>query len=496
MQISWKRKRASNADRVLIAPSSRGYKLPGAGYASHVEMPSEWRGTSRQVCGMWPFAAGSGSPLAGVPLGTNMLTGNVVGLDPITAFKRGIIANPSAYFMSLPALGKSSLVGKMVMGMNAFGVIPLVLGDVKGEHVARNQAMNGQEIDLGNGRGYINPLDPGAAARAAERLTGRLREEVLEEAHSHRQAMLESLITISRNNAPTEGEVQVLDQALRILFDKFEGVPLVGDLVEVIASRPTELSQLVLDRGEHERYLDATDELRRSLGGLVTGGRLGTMFSRHTSKELDFTRPSVFNLSGISDTLPAQQAAALLASWNAGFATVKIAQILADAGLEPRRNYVVVLDEFWRALRVGRGIVDRADSLTRLNRHEGVGQLMVSHTLRDFDTVENEADRKKAQGFAERCSMVVMGGLPKSEMDAVSRIRELTDAERTRLISWSDAKKITSNGANDAPYGRGKFLIKLGTAPGIPIMTKMTRVEKELGDTNLRWEMNHKKGAA
>ncbi|WP_431030934.1 ATP/GTP-binding protein [Plantibacter sp. RU18] len=488
-----------NADegRTYIAPTSRGYKRPGAGYAAHIESAPEWRGTSRQVCGLWPFAAGSGSPLAGVPLGTNQLTGNVVGIDPITAFKRGIIANPSCYFMSLPALGKSSVVGKMMLGMNAHGVIPMTLGDVKGEHVARTLAMGGQSIPLGNGRGFLNPLDPGASAKAAARLTGTLREEVLEEAHSHRQAILESLITVSRSTPPTEGEVSVLDQALRILFDRFDGVPLIKDLVDVIASRPQELSAIVLDRGDENRYLDATDELRRSLGGLVSGGRLGTMFSRHTTEEMDFTRPSVFDLSGIGDTLPAQQAAGLLASWSAGFAGVKIAQILADAGLEPRRNYVVVLDEFWRALRVGRGIVDRADSLTRLNRHEGIGQLMVSHTLRDFDTVENEADRKKAQSFAERSGMIIMGGLPKSEMESVARIREMTNAERARIVSWGDSKKITSNSTGEAvPYGRGKFLVKLGNAPGIPITTRMTEIEKRLGNTNLRWDMAEQRVAS
>jgi len=489
-------RKATPVGQVFITPTSRGFKRAGSGYASYVDAPQEWRGTSRQVCGLWPFAAGSGSPLAGVPLGTNMLTGNMIGLDPITAFKRGLIPNPSAYFMSLPGLGKSTLVGKMMMGMNAYGIVPITLGDVKGEHVARTRAMDGQVIPLGNGRGYLNVLDPGASAKAAARLSGSLRDEVLEEAHMHRQAILESLITISRGTPPSETEVTVLDQALRMLFARFIGIPLIPDLIQVIASRPQELREIVLDHGDDERYLNATDELRRSLGGLVSGGRLGTMFSRHTTEELDFTRPSVFDLSGIGDTLPAQQAAGMLAAWSAGFAGVKIAQILADAGLEPRRNYVVVLDEFWRALRIGRGIVDRADSLTRLNRHEGVGQLMVSHTLRDFDTVENEADRKKAQSFAERSGMIIMGGLPKSEMDAISRIREMTQAERNMLVSWADSKKITSRGTGQsAPYGRGKFLIKLGNAPGIPLNTRLTEIEKRVGDTNLRWDMGPRAAA-
>ena len=38
-----------------------------------------------------------------------------------------------------------------------------------------------------------------------------------------------------------------------------------------------------------------------------------------------------------------------------GFGAINIANVLADAGLEPRRHYFIVLDELWRALRAGRG---------------------------------------------------------------------------------------------------------------------------------------------
>ncbi|MDJ0322091.1 ATP/GTP-binding protein, partial [Pseudarthrobacter sp. PS3-L1] len=209
----------------------------------------------------------------------------------------------------------------------------------------------------------------------------------------------------------------------------------------------------------------------------------------------DLTRSCVFDLSAISDTLPAQQAAGMLASWSTGFASVKVAHILADAGLEPRRNYNVVLDELWRALRIGRGIVDRADSLTRLNRHQGIGQMMISHTLKDFDAVTDEADRKKAQGFASRCAVMVMGGLDKEELDKVHEIRSLTREERKHLMSWGDAKKITTQRrGNQAPFGRGKFLLKLGNSPGIPVQTRLTEIEQKFADTNQRWDKLRQSG--
>ena len=107
--------------RAYVAPSKRGYSMAGGGHASYIDLPAEYRGSSRQICGLFPFSSGAGSPLAGVPLGSNLLTGNIVGLDHFTAYQRGLIPNPSVYFMSNPSLGKSTLVGKIVIGLDAFG---------------------------------------------------------------------------------------------------------------------------------------------------------------------------------------------------------------------------------------------------------------------------------------------------------------------------------------------------------------------------------------
>ncbi|WP_052207165.1 hypothetical protein [Sinomonas humi] len=479
-------------------PARRGYLTPGGGYANLIDIPNEFRGSSRQVCGLWPFASGTGAPLAGAPLGQHLLTGQVVGLDHITAFEEGLIPNPSVYFMSNPALGKSTAVGKMCLWLAYRGVATMVLGDVKGEHVLRTRTMGGKVNRLGNGRGYLNPLDPGASARAAQRLAGSLRQEVVRGAHEQRKALLLALITVSRELRPTEQEDLILGRALEILAEKHDGVPLVRDLDRLIADAPEDLRSVVLDRGEMDRYLDATDALRTSLIGIATGsGPLGDMFSKPTTEALDMGRSVVFDLSALPDTQPQKQAAGLLACWSVGFEAVNTAQVLADAGLEPRRNYNIVLDEFWRALRVGRGIVDKADSLTRLNRNDGVGQMMVSHTLKDFDAVADAADRAKAKGFVERCAMVVLGGLGAKELSEVEHFRRLTRQEKRRVESWADAKKITTTQhGRTAPYGRGKFLIKLGQAPGIPVQMRLTSVEDEISDTNTRWENLRKQGAS
>ncbi len=70
----------------------------------------------------------------------------------------------------------------------------------------------------------------------------------------------------------------------------------------------------------------------------------------------------------------------------------------------------------------------------------------------------------------------------------------MTRAERQRIISWSDVKNTTSRGGKQIPFGRGKFLIKLGQGPGIPVETRLTAIEDRVADTNQRWEQLRKQG--
>ncbi len=46
---------------------ARGWPGAGGGRVGYMDPPTMWRATTVQACGMWPFAAGSGSPMIGVP---------------------------------------------------------------------------------------------------------------------------------------------------------------------------------------------------------------------------------------------------------------------------------------------------------------------------------------------------------------------------------------------------------------------------------------------
>ena len=489
-----KQRRAAAANNRAQNGSAHGLNVPGGGAARMFQSPREWRGSTRQVCGLWPFAAGATTPYSGAPLGIDLDSNSPVGCDPIAWFVDGIINNPSAFILALPGYGKSTLVRHALLGMNGRGIIPLVPGDLKPDYVDEIEAMGGQVIQLAPGRGHLNVLDPGEISAIADRLPPDIREKLLVDAHTRKLQLLLALISILRKGHVTPNEENILDKALVLLETEHEGVPVVQDLLDVIVSRPQALQDIALDRGDPDRYKDATDALVASLMSLNGQGRFGDMFSKPTSAALRMDRPAVFDVSQIGDIHRDVQAAALLACWTTTFASVEVAHALADAGLGPRRNYFVVLDELWRALRAGAEMVNRIDALTRLNRNEGVGQAMITHTMSDLESLPTETERQAARGFVERSGMVITGALPHAEMEKLRQAVTVSNAEAARLVSWADpgswsriAKKRSRSGAPRQAPGVGKFMIKVGGRPGISVAVRLTQVEIEMNNTNKRW---------
>jgi hypothetical protein len=94
----------------------------------------------------------------------------------------------------------------------------------------------------------------------------------------------------------------------------------------------------------------------------------------------------------------------------------------------------------------------------------------------------------KAKGFVERVGMKVVGGLPETELEDLAKVIGFSGRERTMVTEWSSPPSWDPDTGQDAaPAGRGKFLIKVGGRPGIPIRVKLTQSELALNDTNTRW---------
>lgn len=525
----------------------------GGGRATSIAAPPEFLSTSVQACGLFPWIVGGASPLIGAPLGLNLLDGaSTVCFDPISWFQASprLCSTPSLFVLGLPHKGKSTAIAHMVTGMAAGGAVPLFLGDLKPDYAELTRRLGSDGADctdgLGGGRrsqvitvtsgqGVWNPLRPGnmfqscarllaAAAAAAQDGDGGRAEElraaglvVQAEAVTRQMLSIEALIHVSRGRAVGETEENGLAAALTLLNREFgltvppapsdtsapsdttgegaaEGVvrqPLIADLVAIFEGRRPQVEEAVYARGSEARYFAAIDPLLTSLKNLTSPtGKFGAVFARPTSEQMDLDAAAVcVDISRIRSN-PDLLAAVLLATWAEGFAMVEARQALADAGLEKRSRYVLVLDEIWKSLAGARGMVDRVDELTRLNRTMGIANVMITHSIRDLQALD-PADQVKAVGFVERSGALLIGALPRREFiraDAASaavltEVYAFTRAEIALVTSWADPQGDTGEGG-----GLGNFLLKVGNAPGTPFHVQLTSLEGlDVLNTNTRW---------
>jgi hypothetical protein len=215
---------------------------------------------------------------------------------------------------------------------------------------------------------------------------------------------------------------------------------------------------------------------------LLCTGSLAGVFDGATSRPIDLDAPAVsVDISRVGAAGDKLLTAAMLCTWSYGFGMVDAAAALADQGIAPRRSYMGVMDELWRALRGAPGLVEHADALTRLNRSKGMSSIMITHSLADLDALATPEDRAKARGFIERSAITVMGGLPPRELAQVREVTPLTGPEMDLVASWS-APDSWQPGAKHP--GRGRYLIKAGERLGIPIELSLVGAEHDLYDTD------------
>jgi hypothetical protein len=447
---------------------------------AHVEAGPEYQGTTVQVCGLYPFVAGSGAPPVGTPIGRHMLWGEVVCLDPLAWLRAGLVTNPGLFLLGQPGTGKSTLAHRLLTGAVATGVRGLILGDTKPDYSRHVEYFGGQVIRVGRGMDRINPLDAGPLGTVLHGLSQVDSERLRWEVRGRRLALLLALVTLIRGGRVSNAEEVVLARAVDLLDTRRGAAPTVPDVLQVVEQAPDELRAAA--RADSEAaYRDRTSDLMFSLA-LLCEGQLAGVFDRPTSRPIDPAAPAVsVDISRIGAAGDTLLSAAMLCTWAYGFAAVDAAAVLAEAGLAPRRHYLGVMDELWRALRGAPGLVEHADALTRLNRAKGMASVMVTHSLADLDALPTEEDRAKARGFVERAAIVVLAGLPPRELDRVARITPLTRPEREMIAGWA-APDSWQPGARHP--GRGRYMVKTGERLGIPVQLSLVGAEADLYDTD------------
>jgi hypothetical protein len=465
-----------------------GIAARGGGSTAYVPVPLEWRGTTRQVCGLFPWSAPGQLPLHGAPIGRHQKSRAVICFDHVSWFRAHRIANPSVLIIAKPGLGKSTLGSKLMLWLAATGYVLLIPGDTKPDYVALTGRLGGEHrVVARSGGAALNPCDPGGMGAAAARIGGAAGATLLAEGIGRATVCVSALVELGRKGPVADYEEAAISACLRLLYTRGAGAaPLLADVAALLNVRPDEVRAVILDRGADDVYDRLIDPLQRSLRALLDG-QFGDVFSRPVPRSS--VRPPVVNIdtSRIKAGDPRLLAAVMVAAWSDMYGMVEADQALADVGLAPRRLYCLTLDELWRVLRLGGTMPDRVNELTRLNRTQGVGQIMITHSIRDL-APGRDSD---IEGIEERAGAIVVGGVPKKELAALDDVVTLTEAERSAIGSWWSTS-VSAVERREVPPGAGKFLIKSSSEdPGIPVDVVLTSAEREWGgqNTNQAWEM-------
>ncbi|MFD4407568.1 hypothetical protein ACFWPH_32865 [Nocardia sp. NPDC058499] len=488
-------------DRPLATVTDRGYAGAGGGRASVVAAMPEWRSTTVQVAGLWPFAVGASAPTVGTPVGTHYITGAPVHFDPMSWFLKGFITSPIAFVLALNGFGKSSLIRRVVTGAVAAGETVLCLGDTKPDYRDLVERLGGQVVEVGYGHGTINPLDIGALGQILDRLPDAdQRRRIAARVEAGQVQIVAGLIELVRGSRVADYEETLLAAGLRELYSPAGGFthdrpPLLSDLLDVISAGADRLLRFA-EEDDPTTYRASTKTLRRSLRALVEGP-FGAVFNGPTATRLDLASPAVcVDVSRIPEGDTKLLAAVLMVCWSDGFGAVAAAHALTDAGLTPPRVFEVVMDEIWRVLGVGEFMVDRVDALTRLNRPLGTGLVMCSHTVKDLSAFDSPAAQAKALGFFERARAKIIGPVGPDEIDRLRGAVGITDTEKLLVTSWAAPRPPSDDDLDptraDTPPGVGCFLLKTGESgePGLPFRLEFTPTERsaDIHNTNRRFQ--------
>lgn len=471
-----------------VIASRMGWRGVGGGRAATLDAGSVYQSTTKQTGGLYPFVLGAGLPAEGVPIGPDLLTHELVCLDP-SGWIGTLITNPGVWVQAQPGVGKSAITKRISLVYSAYGYMIVVPGDVKGEYAPLVRELGGQVVRIGRGLDKLNPLDSGPLRKRLPKFSAERREALLAELNGRRSELLHALLAtdVALGRRPSATEAAVVNHAIRLVSARLLGEdPVIPDIVKVLRDGPRELwNQLMVD--DEDTYRSLVREVVAALENL-TSGPLAGLFDGQTTTPLDLDAPALsVDLSPLLTAGDNVVSAGLLATWAYSYSAIDSARALGQMD----RPLVLPLDEMWRALRAGPGMVSAFDAMTRLNRAKDEVTLFITHSIRDPESLPTPEDRQKAAGMMDRCDTLILGALSPGELDGISEKRPLTEAEKALVSSWSSARiaaidHVPGDSAKrkKAHPGRGKYLIKLGNQAGTAARMQLTQAEETMFNTD------------
>ncbi len=464
--------------------TSKGFTGFGGGRWGKRPKPPQWYSSSNQLCGIYPFSAGTSRPNLGTPLGRDMNVGTAVAGDMKSWYDAGLISSATMMLFGLNGNGKSSVAQRFIYSMAARGIVPMVFDPLKDEYGEMIELMGGKRFSFGpRGKDRINLMHLGALGEAAHKIGGNLGEELLQEAIGKAVDMVALVVQINRGRPLEDFEDTALDLLVRSVIKRVRNAS-PHDLKAAFLNPPPEVLSAVACNSPEE-FLSEYRTLHLSVLAMLNG-QMGPLIGGSDAMSVPLGNPGgfCFDTSSIPASNTKLLSAAMLATWNIGFSAI-------DAHWEISQHdpsvhwggYLAVQDEFWYPMRACEGIIDRADRIGRTNRGLGVSELKITHSPKDFLSLPNEKDRATAKGFAQRSGILGLMALSLDDLHELSAVQPLNAREIETVNSFNtppDWKpKFNPDGTPAPPPGAGKILLKVPGRAGIPVKMTLTDIEKK-----------------
>lgn len=454
-----------------------------AGRAGYVEAPPQIQGTAHSIAGLYPFITSGPRPVLGAPLGRHLIHRYGIFLDLMSMHLSRGGSTPSMMVFGLPGRGKSSVFFRMALGMIASGFLMVFPGDLKGEYSAFIREIGGFVYELGAGKeDAVNPMDPGPMASLIDEIEDpKIRDELHAQINTRRQLTCASLVelVLDRGLDLENGEKLAFQAAVDAAVELKGSQALLADVAAILAEGAPQIRRAAMLE-DPDDYAAATKALGYALHDLVHGAEFGGAFNRQTSRQMPVGAHVAFDISGVPLAQKKFRTALQVVTWSYASAVTTAVGSLVKLGLWPETHYVSAYDELWQALQVNPRItVFILEELVRLNRESGNGWAMITHGTGDL-TLPDADLTDRARKFIARASIRIYAGTDPDEIAMLDGVQRFTPMEKAWLSAWAAEGEY-----GGVPPGRGKFLVKFGDDPGIPVdMGEKRPFERRLHDTD------------